>query len=280
MKRVYYKYIIVALLLIVLVTFLKSILNFKESMLENKKYNYNVIFAGTVRNCEKYINNILKHIDICGEKFNNYILIIYENDSNDKTRTFLNENKKDNYYYILEDNVKESKRTVRLENGRNKIIDKMNELNINNSFDYLIMLDMDDVNDSGKFVETIDTCFKYENWDALMGNQQTKYYDIWALREKNTIDYDCWRELNNAKDENQKSNINNIITNTHYKKNGLVEVDSAFGGIAIYKISSIKDCRYKGEYPNGDEMCEHVNFNKCIKKKGGKLFINTEFYTS
>ena len=79
------------------------------------------------------------------------------------------------------------------------------------------------------------------------------------------------------------------IPNKFYKKNGLLEIDSAFGGIAIYKISSIpNECKYIGEYLENneeefkpyDEKCEHVDFNKCIKKNGGKLFLNTEFLTN
>ena len=254
-----------------------------ETMQTNKTHNYNVIFAGTVRNVEKYINNILIHINECGKKFNDYCLIIYENDSSDKTREILNKNKRQNYYYIFENNVNETRRTMRLANGRNQILNKVNEINQTNYFDYLIMLDMDDINESGTFVDTIDTCFKYDNWDVLTGNQTGKYYDIWALRKKDVIMNDFWIDMKTAdenNDENKKKELNHILRNTHFDKNGLLEVDSAFGGIAIYKISSIGQCKYIGEHPDGSENCEHVEFHKCIKQNGGKIFINTEFYTS
>jgi hypothetical protein len=242
----------------------------------NIKYNYDVIFAGTVRNCEPYIKKTLENINECGKKFNNYYVVIYENDSNDKTRKILNENKKSNYFYIFDDGIKEHRRTVRLSNGRNKILDKVKEL----SCDYLIMLDMDDVNKSGKFVDSIESCFKYSNWDVLTGNQTGKYYDLWALRKQDLINYDCLREIARTNDQDKKNHIINIINNTYFDNNGLLEVDSAFGGIAIYKISSIKNCRYNGVHPDEEEKCEHVDFNECIKENGGKIFINTEFYTS
>ena len=242
----------------------------------NPKYNYDVIFAGTVRNCEQYIKETLENINECGKHFNNYYVVIYENDSNDRTREILNENKKSNYFYIFENDIKEHRRTVRLSNGRNKILDKVKELNC----DYLIMLDMDDVNISGKFVNSIKTCFKYSNWDVLTGNQTGRYYDLWALRKQDLINYDCWREIERTNDQEKKNQILNIISNTYFDNNGLLEVDSAFGGIAIYKISSIKNCRYNGVHADGEEKCEHVDFNNCIKENGGKIFINTEFYTS
>ena len=60
---------------------------------------------------------------------------------------------------------------------------------------------------------------------------------------------------------------------------GLIPVNSAFGGIAIYKIKSIQECRYNGLYDDEGEKCEHVDFNECIRSKGGKIFINSSFLT-
>ena len=109
----------------------------------------------------------VKHIDKCGNKFKSYKVIIYENDSIDNTRNILNKNKKDNYFYIFEDKIIEPLRTVRLSNGRNKLLDKVREINIDNTYEYLIMLDLDDVNNSGEFVNTIKSNFKYDNWDVM-----------------------------------------------------------------------------------------------------------------
>ena len=65
-----------------------------------------------------------------------------------------------------------------------------------------------------------------------------------------------------------------------YEPNELLEVDSAFSGIAIYKLASIPSyCNYVGKYPDGHEYCEHVEFNRCIKKSGKSIYINTSFLT-
>jgi hypothetical protein len=243
---------------------------------------YNVIFAGTIRNVEKYIEKGLFDIDQCGKKFNDYAVILYENDSNDKTRSILEQHKKENYHYIFEDNVSEPLRTKRLANGRNKILEKMQKINKDKYYHYFIMLDMDDVNQSGTFVNSIETCFEYENWDVLTGNQSQKYYDLWALRKKNDMDYDCWEKVKNhffkiyAKYKYVDSKFKN-----YPRQEGLLEVDSAFGGAAIYKIESIpSQCKYVGTHANGNEKCEHVEFNECIKKNGGAIFINSAFLTS
>ena len=252
----------------------------EKSRLEMKKYN--VIFGGTIKNVEKYIKKGLSDIDLCGQKFNNYVVILYENDSDDNTRSILQDLKKDNYHYIFEDNVKERLRTKRLANGRNKVLDKMREINYNGYYHYLIILDMDDVNESGTFVHSIETCFEHENWDVLTGNQSGTYYDLWALRKKDDMEYDCWEKVSQhrynpfAEHKYVYSKLKNYPQTTE-----LLEVDSAFGGAGIYKIQSIpKHCRYVGQHRNGKEKCEHVEFNECIKNNGGTISINTRFLTS
>jgi hypothetical protein len=257
---------------------LKPIKNINNPEVEMKKSN--IIFAGTVRSIESFIKTNLNHIDNCGSKFNSYYVIIYENDSSDNTRKILIEHKKSNYEYIFEDNITEQRRTVRISNGRNKILQRVRQLNINNYYHYLVMLDLDDVNISGNFVNTINTCFEYSNWDVLTGNQREQYYDLWALRKKDDMEYDCWRMV----DRNLNiPNAHYIFVYNKFKKyfpGELLEVDSAFSGIAIYKLSSIpENCNYIGHYDDGGELCEHVEFNKCIKSSGKNIYINTSFLT-
>jgi hypothetical protein len=288
--------------------------------------SYNAIFAGTARNVEKYIQKNLDSIDKCGAKFKSYIVIIYENDSEDNTRNILIKNFKHNYYYIFEDNITNPIRTTRIANGRNLILDKVRTINSmsNNMYDYLIMLDLDDVNESGTFINSIEECFKIdvEKWDGLMGNQSDKYYDIWALRCKGVMEYDCWEVYANG-DDKVKEDVTNTMNNINFQRlseglgylhpsglsissipdaepldlpkvvgacerlpvnNNLIEVDSAFGGIAIYKIKSIpNNCYYKGTYIKNNNIyakCEHVDFNETLKKNGGRLFILPTFLTS
>lgn len=242
---------------------------------------YNVIFGGTVRNAAEFLKTNLGYIDECGKKFNSYKVIIYENDSNDDTRNILLNNKKENYEYIFEDGITEPLRTVRISNGRNKVLEKLREINTNNYYDYLIMIDLDDRIYSGKFVETINTCFEYDNWDVLTGNQSDVYYDVYALRKKGDMEYDCMRVLHTNP---QIPNAYHIFVGSKYKKyepGQLLEVDSAFGAIGIYKLLSIPDnCNYSGTYEDGWEICEHVPFHRCIKKNNKSIYINTSFLTN
>ena len=298
-KSIYINLIIILCVFILLYIILnynlsnKSIQNFSEDNLDKINSNISslnkdnldelnimkethVIFGGPLRNVEKYLQKNLDNIDKCGSLFASYALILYENDSTDNTRDIMIKNKKDNYYYIFEDKVKEPSRTARLANGHNLILNKAREINKNNlnKYIYLILLDMDDVNNSGMFIDTIHTCFKYKNWSAMFPTQTDKYYDIWALRIKDTFDYDCWAKKNIHLLENSKKE------QKYYEPGQLIEVISAFGGAGIYRLESIPDkCKYIGKYYDNNEVCEHVPFNICISESGGKLYINTSFIT-
>ena len=57
------------------------------------------------------------------------------------------------------------------------------------------------------------------------------------------------------------------------KKLGLIEVDSAFGGLGIYKKEAFISATYIGS-EDGKDICEHVPFHRSLKKKGYRLFIN------
>jgi hypothetical protein len=191
---------------------------------------------------------------------------VYENDSTDKTREIFEKNKKNNYFYIFKDNIKEAMRTVRLERGRNLILDKIREINKDNNNQYMIIIDLDNVNKNGTFVKTIDNCCNNEDWDVISANQKKRYYDTYALRYKG-LTYDC-----GSKRPEHGKKCGKIMIK--FPPNKRIDVDSAFGGTTIYKLSSIPNhCKYE----DGDEKCEHVDFNKCIKDSGRKIVIDTNF---
>jgi hypothetical protein len=212
----------------------------------------------------------------------------------------LMENKKENYHYIFEDGITEPKRTIRLANGRNKIIEKVKELNQNGDYTYFIMLDMDDVNSSGTFIDSIESCFQYnyDDWDVLSGNQKHYYYDTWALSFDPYIYSSFHCENADVVFKKMCLKFNNTLD--YYKKNTpdtFIEVYSAFNGFAVYKWSIFKNCNYDTnidvslfpvnilqkqikytgvpliQYFKGD--CEHRYFHMtAIEKNGARIRIS------
>lgn len=248
----------------------------------------NVVIAGTCRDVEPHLGNVLNAIEKLGSFFKSFRVVIYENDSADATRQILSAFQArlpSKVTLIFETGVKEPLRTKRLAEGRNRVLHAARQLALQAPA-YLVMIDLDGVNAGGSFVESLSTCFEYDDWDALFANQRGTYYDLWALRKPGDLNYDFI----------QMKRCNSFIAGyweyywkhywKHYEQQAeLVPVNSAFGGVAIYNLSSIPaSATYRGSIPSEGrpacmiaEICEHVPFHEDLKKARARLFINTRF---
>jgi len=246
-----------------------------------QKYSQDMMYSsativGTARDIEKYLPTTIKKIELISNTFKKVNIIIYENDSIDNTLKILNNWKLNSKYdikIISETNIP-GKRTHRLSYARNLLLDEA--LKLNNY--YLIVIDLDDVN-SSLTIDNFLSSFSYENdWACLCANQKDKYYDLWALRTKDDwMNFDCWQCFNEKNDIDfcVKSREKNLPVQ---KK--LIEVESCFGGLAIYKTKYLRNCKYYGG-KDDFETCEHVNFNNDIRNKNnGTIFINTNMINS
>ena len=210
-----------------------------------------------------------------GNIFKSYTIIVYENDSIDKTSDILIKwsDKNSNVHIITEKNVK-GNRTVRLAHGRNSVLDKISKLNLNP--DIYVVVDMDDKMISN--YKNIYYCFDNsinDDWVVIGGNSGGAfnfYYDYWALRT-----YDNWIPYDHMLFN--YSNYNKYIL----KNTQPIKVKSCFNGIGIYKYPYIKDSRYRGSYTTefngkyrGRDICEHVPFHLDIleKNKDKSIYIN------
>ncbi len=244
-----------------------------ENINKTPKKLSSAVIVGTARDIAKFLENSIKKLEMIAGLFEKHQIIIYENDSKDKTLNILNKwekEKKDKYSIkiISEKNVP-GLRTHRLSHGRNLLLNEALKFN----YEYLIVVDLDDVIQELR-EDSFLSSFNYkDDWAVMCANQKGQYYDLWALRTlDNWLPFDCWNCDKIKKDRNfcVTSRYKNIP-----KQKELIEVTSCFGGLAIYKTKYIKNCKYYGGEGN-NESCEHVNFNECIKYyNGGKLHINT-----
>ncbi len=53
-----------------------------------------------------------------------------------------------------------------------------------------------------------------------------------------------------------------------------IEVESAFGGLAIYRRDALLEGDYRGLDANGAEVCEHVSLHQAMRSTGARLYIN------
>lgn len=245
---------------------------------KNPKHS-SVVIVGCARNIEKQLNKSLDKIEMMSNCFKKSNIIIYENDSDDKTLPKLKtwENNSNLNIKIISENKKNNKnlrrpRTERLSYARNLLLNEARKLNP----DYFIVLDLDDVIfelEKNNFLKVFSL---NKNWDMIGCNNLGWYRDLWALRCKGWLEGDFWSDKEIVKNH---SKIHRIID----PKENLIKVESCFNGLGIYKMKSLKGCKYKGFYENyekeyskmqGKQKCEHVNLHlDMLKKNNAQMFI-------
>ena len=153
-----------------------------------------------VRDCEKYLNDIFKNLDVLSTHFLNfYAVFVYDNCSDNSVVLLDNykNNSKFKVYVIYNQNNYSNCRPVRIANSRNICLDTLETIKtkINKTIDFHMFIDADDVNAftwdidiikgyiSNADIDINDSKYdiRYNNdWDILTFNRDN-YYDIWAL---------------------------------------------------------------------------------------------------
>lgn len=250
---------------------------------------YNIAVLSCIRDLEPHIEESIYHITEFKKLFKTVKFFAAENDSVDKTYELAKK-----YSSKLEGeiikfnnlNLKYKHRTHRLAFLRNFLLDKARDS------DYVIVIDADSVMKDFD-LNSLKSCFDYDvnSWDAFGANCNDKYYDVWTLRD-DKLNYDCWDRVNH---EVQNGRIHAFSIKEHVSKyqikidpnSKIIPVHSCFGGMMIYKTSSLINCKYNGvpkkcESPLHNklgicnpEVCCHVNLNlESIKNNKAKIFIN------
>lgn len=221
--------------------------------------------------------------------FNVLKWVIVESNSTDDSMEVLQKYSSEHSFVhlkIIADKNPEKPRTFHLASARNECLDILKESKILDEVDYVVVYDLNNLNKS-LTRESVNSCFQRSDWSAVTANQDGPYYDIFALRHQHWNNGDCWqmyKYLLNLNPKRFKFIWDSALWNAVYskmiridKKSEWIRVESAFGGVAIYKSEAIRDARYVGVTEYGLEVCEHVFLNKSIGQKGGSIFINPKF---
>lgn len=240
-----------------------------------------ILIVGLVRNCENQIEREFNIIDTAFSDAKTLSWLVIESDSEDATVATLEKlESKDRFDFISLGKLSSShpKRTDRIAKCRNRYLEeiRVNEKYID--YDFIVVADLDGVN--SKHTQTaVKSCWETEiKWDACFANQSTAYYDIFALRHKIWCPNDCFETRDflmkhgTSKFKARQSAILSRMIKIETDEEP-IEVESAFGGLGIYRRSSIISADYVGLTSKGEEICEHVSLHSQMRDNGSKLYI-------
>jgi hypothetical protein len=240
-----------------------------------------ISFLACVRNCKNTIDESLALMSEIGRRFQSYDISIFENDSNDGSGGHLKSlTSKDRLKLFQYDNLDEifPLRAQRLSFGRNLLLNSL----IGSNIDYFVVLDMDGVASKNFDIQSFFSNFEYEEcWDAVFPINQNQYYDIWTFRHKSLWNIDYEEKMNAVPTQfSNKKLIEFYLTSImQLGVNDLkswLRVESAFGGMGIYKYDRFREFRYSATL-NGRHICEHVPFHTHASEFGRQLYINPKF---
>ncbi len=242
--------------------------------------NLNIYFVGLSKNC---LLTLKKNIDFINLLIKEGVgvekIIIVDSDSNDGTKEYCKSLKNDNILFIEEDNVKNNfhNRIEILSHCRN-----IGLQNIEKTDDVLyipIDLDIDlfSLIKPKSFIDLVKNFQNNKDIDALFPYSDPYYYDIFALRKQGWVDNNAVLQAHKLK---QKFKIGSFFFNYFFvfkkqiNKNkfseDLIRVESAFGGIGLYKINKNKNYLYETKDIDTEFYSEHLSFNNNFKN----LFID------
>jgi hypothetical protein len=237
--------------------------------------------VGIVRDIEKSFNQDFQRLSKALNRFLRVDFHVVESGSTDTSVNVLDDfaSKVEGFSYKHLEFQASLSRTENMALARNSYLDYLRAESRLDQYEYVIMVDFNNLN-KRLTAAAIESCFTNDMWDVVTANQSGRYYDIWALRHPMWSPNDCWEQHafyrkymrfpESAVTFSMRSRMLRIPANSEW-----IEVDSAFGGFAIYR-SSILDsmASYLGITDEGKPICEHVPFHSALKSEGARVFIN------
>lgn len=234
--------------------------------------------VGTLRNGAKYIQEDIPNlIELLSQIFDLTIIIV-ESDSDDDTVKLLMglREKYPNMDVKTFGNLRDSipDRVDRIRFCRNYYVKELRENQKFSESEYIVVADLDGVNNKLKFDSIRKALASNRPWDCLAANQSAPYYDLFALRHPTMMPGNFLDELEGLTRSESVKMKKKILWPRMIripKDANLISVESAFGGFAIYKrwVFEKFDYGILGE----SRECEHVHLNRSATTSGAQFFI-------
>jgi hypothetical protein len=209
-----------------------------------------ILICGVGKNVSHSFNTVYNGIQSLGSACKDYKVIIYENNSTDNTKEvyslwakfnpkilFLSEDLPQNYF----EKIYPKKGNFIVEpiaRARNIVLHEVLKPEYDD-YKYVIMADLDEF-EPWNIKAIIDSIQNpQEEWDAIFANGA---YDLYALRSPQFcigpewVGFEAWKTL---------YNYYGVILSQTLKTGQWLKVESAFGGLGIYKREALKGCFYE-----------------------------------
>ena len=240
----------------------------------------NVLVVGLARDCADVIQDEIRTLHKALTGFNSVAFLVIESDSEDETLVKLEAMQSEmNLQARSLGTLRASypSRTQRIAICRNEYLKCLRQQDAYRDIDYVIVADLDGVNRQ-LTPEAVQSCwFEGADWDACFANQSAPYYDIWALRHPVWSPDDCFEKETVLRAQGagdyvaRKTAIFDRMITIDPKQRP-IRVQSAFGGLGIYKKHLFEAADYVGLDAQGDEVCEHVSVHLEMEKTA-KLYV-------
>ena len=219
--------------------------------------NASVVICGITRNDAETLPLAIQRIERMAACFRDHHVVVFENDSTDRTPALLGEwaGRNPNVTVLSEPSQGvqglPSDRFERLALCRNRYVDWMNATAKGGREGYVIVLDFD--LRGGWSLDGIASTFAENDWDAVGSNSlgyhnlRRTYYDMAALRPRTVLRETWWHRL---------------VGEAWQLRRGtpMIPVESAFGGLGVYRREVFRSRRYSGRF-HGAPACEHLSLN-------------------
>jgi glycosyltransferase involved in cell wall biosynthesis len=246
-----------------------------------------ILIAGIARDCAKTIRADVERLASAFDAAREIRWLIVESDSADDTPAIL---------AAMQDTIPNFRaislgrlrgdipvRTERIAHCRNRYLDEL-QGDRYSDVDYVVVSDLDGMN---RLLTRrgVRSSFARSDWDVCCANQRGPYYDILALRHPTWSPGDCLEQLRELRAQGVPEET--ALRIAIYSKmvriprdREWIEVDSAFGGLAIYRKPVLTGASYRGTDAAGASVCEHVALHAAIRARHGRIFINPALINS
>jgi hypothetical protein len=240
------------------------------------------LVVGVARNCKKSISKTLKATRALLGPDSSVSFFIVESDSSDGTLETLEKLKiaepQLNFTSLGNLAASQPDRIQRIATCRNVYLEHLESLvQAGTNPDFVVIADFDGVN--RRVSKTVANEELFSPSKVVCANQFGAYYDILALRKPGWVEEDfrltVKREVSQGT-ESLKSYIRNVSVKQRRidPKSPRIQVESAFGGLAIYPSISLVGLRYKPALLVEDIYeCEHVSLNLGVRRRGFDIEI-------